>query len=54
MKRTTVSIDEETKKQLAKLGGKGESFDAILQRVMSKTNSLCTRAEKTPEEEDQE
>ena len=45
MKRTTVSIDEETKKQLAKFGSKGESFDEILQRVMGKADSFCAKAE---------
>ena len=43
MKRTTVSINEETKEQLANLGKKGESFDVILRRVMSKTDSLCNQ-----------
>ena len=46
MKRTTVSINEETKEQLAKFGRKGESFDIILQRVMSNTHSLCHSSEK--------
>ena len=44
MKRTTVSINEETKEQLAKFGKKGESFDTILQRVMSNTDSLCNQS----------
>ena len=43
MKRTTVSINEETKEQLASFGKKGESFDVILRRVMSKTDSLCNQ-----------
>jgi len=32
--KTTVSLSPETKEQLANFGKKGESFDAILQRVM--------------------
>jgi len=51
MKRTTVSIDEETKKQLAKFGAKGESFDEILHRVMDKADSLCTKDEQDQEVE---
>lgn len=53
MKRTTVSINEETKEQLAKFGKKGESFDVILQRVMSNTDSLCNQ-EKIMDSEEQE
>jgi len=51
MKRTTLSLDEETKEQLAKFGKKGESFDNILQRVMKNTGALCN---KQPEEDDVE
>ena len=40
-KKTTVALSEETKEQLANFGKKGESFDSILQNVMSKTDSLC-------------
>ena len=43
MKRTTVSLDEETKEQLAKFGTKGESFDEILQRVMTNAAHLCNK-----------
>ena len=43
MKRTTVSLDEETKEQLAKFGTKGESFDEILQRVMTDAVHLCNK-----------
>ena len=45
MKRTTVSINEETKEQLANLGKKGESFDVILRRVISKINSMCNQSQ---------
>lgn len=54
MKRTTVSIDEETKNQLAKFGKKGESFDSILQNVMSKTQSLCNSSQNDVIEEQEE
>ncbi|MEX0764000.1 MAG: hypothetical protein WD033_02375 [Nitrosopumilaceae archaeon] len=43
MKRTTVSLNEETKEQLAKFGAKGESFDEILQRVMTNAAQLCNK-----------
>ncbi len=49
--KTTVSLSEETKKQLEKFGNKGESFDIILQRVMKNTRTLCN---KQPEEDDVE
>ena len=42
-KKTTVALSEESKEQLAHFGKKGESFDVILQRVMSNTNSLCSQ-----------
>ena len=41
--KTTVSLSEETKKQLEKFGNKGESFDIILQRVMKNTGALCNK-----------
>jgi len=44
-KKTTVALSEETKEQLANFGKKGESFDSILQRVMSKTDSLCNSSQ---------
>jgi len=43
MKRTTLSISDETKDQLASFGKKGESFDIILQRVMKNTDTLCNK-----------
>ena len=46
--KTTVALSPETKKQLANFGNKGESFDTILQRVMTKINSLCN----PPKEDD--
>ena len=46
-KKTTLALSEETKKQLANFGTKGESFDSILQRVMDNTNTLCSNS---PEE----
>ena len=42
-KKTSVALSEETKEQLAHFGKKGESFDVILQRVMSNTDSLCSQ-----------
>ena len=48
-KKTTLALSEDTKKQLANFGTKGESFDTILQRVMTNTTKLCTEI---PEEEE--
>ena len=44
-KKTTVALSEETKEQLANFGKKGESFDSILQNVMSKIDSLCNQSQ---------
>jgi len=49
MKKTTVSLSEQTKDQLSKFGSKGESFDEILIRVMADTTTLCN---KTSEDDD--
>ena len=49
MKKTTVSISEQTKDQLSKFGSKGESFDEILNKVMADATILCN---KTSEDED--
>ena len=48
-KKTTVSLDEETKEHLSKFGSKGESFDTIIQRVMNDASRFCN---KTPEDDD--
>ena len=53
-KKTTVALSEETKEQLAKLGKKGESFDVILQRVISSTDSLCNSPQNDEPEEQEE
>ena len=45
-KKTTISLDEETKDQLSKFGKKGESFDTIIQKVMSGASSLCNKTSK--------
>ena len=43
-KKTTISLSEETKEQLAKFENKkGESYDEILQRVMRNTSTLCNK-----------
>ncbi len=52
-KKTTVALSEETKKQLANFGKKGESFDSILQRVMSNTDSLCNPQQNDSEEQEE-
>ena len=56
-KKTTLALSEETKKQLANFGTKGESFDSILQRVMDNTSTLCNKTSEdddvaTPEDEE--
>ena len=43
MKKTTMTIDENTKGKLATFGKKGESFDIILQRVMKNADTLCNK-----------
>ena len=45
-KKTTVSLDEETKEQLKKFGSKGESYNKILTRVMNKADRLCNKSSK--------
>ena len=49
MKKTTVSLSEQTKEQLSKFGSKGESFDEILNKVMADATILCN---KTSEDDD--
>ncbi len=49
MKKTTVSLSEQTKDQLSKFGSKGESFDEILNKVMADATILCN---KTSEDDD--
>lgn len=48
VKKTTVTLNGETKDKLAKFGTKGESFNEILERVMANTTTLCNV---TPEED---
>ena len=54
MKRTTLSISDETKEQLATFGKKGESFDIILQRVLKNTDTLCKKQSKEDDVEEEE
>ena len=43
-KKTTISLSEETKEQLARFETKkGESYDEILRRVMKNTSNLCSK-----------
>ena len=53
-KKTTVALSEETKEQLSNFGKKGESFDSILQRVMSNTDSLCNQSKNENSEDEEE
>jgi len=53
-KKTTVALSEETKEQLSNFGKKGESFDSILKRVMSNTDSLCNQSEHENSEDEEE
>ena len=49
-KKTTISLSDATKKQLAQFEKeKGETFDDILQRVMTNAGTLCSRL---PREDD--
>ena len=57
-KKTSIALSEDTKEQLAQFETKkGESFDTILQRVMTNTTKLCNQISEeedvaTPEEEE--
>jgi len=53
-KKTTVALSEETKAQLANFGKKGESFDSILQNVLSKTDSLYNSSQNNESEVQEE
>ena len=53
-KLTTMTLNEETKEQLAELGKKGETFDTILQRVISNSARLCSKNNKQSQEEPNE
>jgi len=54
-KKTTISLSEATKKQLAQFEKeKGESFDDILQRVMTNTTTLCSKASEDDVVEEEE
>ena len=39
MVQTTIAIEKETRDYLKSLGSKGESYDAIIQRLISKWES---------------
>jgi len=54
-KKTTISLSEPTKKQLAQFEKeKGESFDDILQRVMKNASSLCSKTSDNDVDEEEE
>jgi len=49
-KKTSIALSEDTKEQLAQFeNNKGESYDAILKRVMADATTLCN---KTSEDDD--
>ncbi len=41
--KTTLTLNEKTKRHLAELGKKGESFDTIIQRVIGTSARLCRK-----------
>lgn len=46
-KKTTISLSDNTKKQLGNFENKkGESYDEILQRVMKNADTLCNKRSK--------
>ena len=54
-KRTSISLSEKTKEQLAQFEQKkGESFDEILQRVMTNTSTLCNKTSEDDVDEEEE
>ena len=54
MKKTTITISEETKKKLASLGGKGETFQDIVDRVLEHTTRICSPNTTTEEETEEQ
>jgi len=53
-KKTTISLSEDTKKQLGNFENKkGESYDEILQRVMKNADTLCSRQSKNDDVDDE-
>ena len=52
--KTTLTLNEKTKRHLAELGKKGESFDTIIQRVISTSARLCSKNNNIDPEEIQE
>ena len=54
-KKTTISLSEDTKKQLGNFGKKkGESYDDILQRVMTNADTLCTKQPQNDDVDEEE
>jgi len=54
-KKTTISLSEDTKKQLGNFENKkGESYDDILQRVMKNTDTLCNKQSEEDDVEEEE
>ena len=54
-KKTTISLSEETKEQLANFENKkGESFDDILQRVMKNADTLCNKKPQNDDVDEEE
>jgi len=53
-KSTTLTLNDKTKKQLAELGKKGETFDTIIQRVIGNSVRLCGKNNNDSQEEPNE
>jgi len=47
---TTITVSGETKKKIESLGGKGETFEQILSRVIE-NNRVCTTRDQDQEDE---
>jgi len=41
MKSTTIAISKATRDEIASIGSKDQSFDEILQQILSKWNEKC-------------
>jgi len=54
-KKTTISLSEDTKKQLGNFENKkGESYDDILLRVMKNADTLCNKQSEEDDVEEEE
>ncbi len=51
---STITLSKETKKKLESLGGKGETFEEIVARVIENTHSICKPNGQKPPPDDED